>query len=101
MIHPLLRRCIVVLSAFIVFVILNGATVVSVEVDTNGLSTTQAHYVKVMAEKMEYESSGPSIKKRGYMNLVTELSRVELAAAAKAKATEAAVAKAAATAAAE
>jgi hypothetical protein len=108
MVHPFARRCVVLLSVFIVYVILIGATAVATEpsanlrrtseVDTDGLSTTQARLVQVMAEKVDFESSGPKIKKRGYMNLVTELSRVELAAAAKAKATHAAVAKAAASA---
>ena len=109
MVPRLLRRCVVVLSVFVVYVVLIGATAVATELpqgrraseaSTEGLSTTQARLVTAMTDKADFEAGGPKIKKRGYMNLVTELSRVELAKAAKAKATQAAAAKAAAAAAA-
>ena len=56
MVHPFARRCVVILSVFIVYVILVGATAVATEpdasprrtsdVDTDGLSTTQARLVQ-------------------------------------------------------
>ena len=69
--------------------------------ETEGLSAVQATLMATLAEKRKRDSHGPVVKKRGYMNLITELSRVELARTARAAAVAQAAAEVAALAEAE
>lgn len=47
------------------------------------LSQTQRHLIETINAKKEYESHRRPVRKRGYMKLVTELSRTDLAASAR------------------
>jgi hypothetical protein len=94
MVHPFARRCVVILTVFIVYVILIGAIAVAKDVqpqrsldidavDFNTLTRAQASLVATLAAKAVSDAQGTAVKKRGYMNLVTELSRKELAKEAR------------------
>lgn len=64
------------------------------------LSQSQISLMDTLAEKAAHDAKGSKVTKRGYMNLVTELSRTELSRAARAKSIAAQQAAAAAAAAA-
>ena len=51
--------------------------------ELDGLSQTQKHLIRTNKAKQEYENNRRAVRKRGYMNLVTELSRTDLAASAR------------------
>ena len=96
------RRAAVIILVFIAYVLVLGARAVAQPLssgdeaavessgrrlsETTGLTHAQTTLMEALAVKKKKEESGPAIKKRGYMNLVTELSRIELAKQARNKA---------------
>jgi hypothetical protein len=74
----LMKRLIVLMVVFAVFVLAFGATSVetqSTDDSTSKLSPSQRHLIETLARKAEKDALGPKLQKRGYMNLITELSR--------------------------